>query len=393
MKDYFICIDVGKNQHWAMVTNPDGEIFVSPFPFSNDRKGYKVFYQAVDSYLKKDHLVGMEDTGHYGDNLRVSLLNHKATVAMINPVSTDAMRKATLKSVKTDKEDTKNIGIVLQNPYLYRIVRMSDLDSHPMRELTRYHHNMQEACTRYKEQLQKDLDKVFPEYNSLFSASYGPVYMRILEMFQSAYTISHTDIRTLRSAIRPKGQKGRGPAFTAEQLKQLAKESVGEPNMIIEMEIRHLVGLIQKINEDLAECDKKIEEYSHELNSPILSIPGIAHFSCTSIVTEIGDINKFDNSYQLIRYAGVNPIVYQSGQYSAANTRISKKGSKYLRKTLYQIIQPVIENNDVFKAYYNKKIAEGKTHRCAQGHCVRKLLRIIFHLLKSSEKFDPTKLH
>ena len=150
MKDYFICIDVGKNQHWAMVTNPDGEIFVSPFPFSNDRKGYKVFYQAVDSYLKKDHLVGMEDTGHYGDNLRVSLLNHKATVAMINPVSTDAMRKATLKSVKTDKEDTKNIGIVLQNPYLYRIVRMSDLDSHPMRELTRYHHNMQEACTRYK---------------------------------------------------------------------------------------------------------------------------------------------------------------------------------------------------------------------------------------------------
>ena len=163
--------------------------------------------------------------------------------------------------------------------------------------------------------------------------------------------------------------------------------------MIIEMEIRHLVGLIQKINEDLAECDKKIEEYSHELNSPILSIPGIAHFSCTSIVTEIGDINKFDNPYQLIRYAGVNPIVYQSGQYSAASTRISKKGSKYLRKTLYQIIQPVIENNDVFKAYYNKKIAEGKTHRCAQGHCVRKLLRIIFHLLKSSEKFDPTKLH
>ena len=220
MKDYFICIDVGKNQHWDMVTNPDGEIFVSPFPFSNDRKGYKVFYQAVDSYLKKDHLVGMEDTGHYGDNLRVSLLNHKATVAMINPVSTDAMRKASLKSAKTDKEDTRNIGIVLLNPQLYRIVKKCDLDPHTMRELTRYHHNMQEACTRYKEQLQKDIDKVFPEFNSLFSASYGPAYMRILEQCQSAHAIAHTDIRTLRNIIRPRGIRGRSPQFSAEQLKQ-----------------------------------------------------------------------------------------------------------------------------------------------------------------------------
>ena len=159
------------------------------------------------------------------------------------------------------------------------------------------------------------------------------------------------------------------------------------------MEIRHLVGLITKIDEDLREVDKKIEEYSRELNSPILSIPGISHFSCTSIVTETGDIDKFDNPYQLISYSGTNPIVYQSGQYNARLTRISKKGSKYLRKTLYQIIQPVIENNPVFKAYYLKKISQGKSHRCAQGHCVRKLLRVIFHLLKTGQTFDQALLH
>ena len=393
MYHYFICIDVGKFSHWANVMTSEGEILIDPFPFTNDSKGFKKFYKAIDRYLKKDHLVGMEDTGHYGDNLRMFLLNHKATVAMINPVSTDAMRRASLKSTKTDKEDTKNIGIVLLNPKLYRIVRKSDIDPHTMRELTRYHHNMQEACTRYKEQLQKDIDKVFPEFNSLFSASYGPSYMRILEQCQSAYAIAHTDIRTLRSLIRPKGSKGRTVDFSAEQLKQLAKESVGQPDMIIEMEIRHLVGLISKIDEDLKEVDKKIEEYSRELNSPILSVPGISHFSCTSIVTEIGDINKFDNPYQLISYSGTNPIVYQSGQYNARLTRISKKGSKYLRKTLYQIIQPVIENNPVFKAYYLKKISQGKSHRCAQGHCVRKLLRVIYHLLKTDQEFDPALLH
>ena len=393
MYKYFICIDVGKFNHWANVMTPDGEILVDPFPFSNDNNGFRKLQKAIDPYLKKDHLVGMEDTGHYGDNLRMYLLNRSATVAMINPVSTDAMRKASLKSAKTDKEDTRNIGIVLLNPQLYRIVKKSDLDPHTMRELTRYHHNMQEACTRYKEQLQKDIDKVFPEFNFLFSASYGPAYMRILEHCQSAYAIAHTDIRTLRNIIRPKGTRGRSPQFSAEQLKQLAKDSVGQPDMIIEMEIRHLVGLIRQIDEDLKEVDKKIEEYSRELNSPILSIPGISHFSCTSIVTEIGSIDKFDNPYQLISYSGTNPIVYQSGQFTARMTRISKKGSKYLRKTLYQIIQPVIDNNPVFKAYYQKKISQGKSHRCAQGHCARKLLRVIYHILKTGQTFDPALLH
>lgn len=393
MHDYFICIDVGKNHHWANVMTPSGEIIVNPFQFSNDIKGFKVLLKTIQPYLRKDHLVGMEDTGHYGDNLRVYLLDHKATVAMINPVSTDAMRKATLKSTKTDKEDTKYIGIVLLNPMLYRIVDKNSLDTHEMRELTRYHHNMQEACTRYKAQLQKDIDKVFPEYNSLFSGHHGPTYMRILEQFQSADTISHTDIRTLRSAITPKGQRGRSVSFTAEQLKQLARNSVGEPNMSIELEIKHLVGLINLINKDLDEVDKKIREYSSQLNSPIKTIPGVGDFSCVSICSEIGRIDKFDNPYQLISYSGTNPIVYQSGQYQVMATRISKRGSKYLRKTLYQIIQPVIENNAVFKVYYLKKMSEGKTHRCAQGHCVRKLLRVIFHLLKTGESFDPNMIH
>jgi transposase len=130
MQDYFICIDVGKYNHWANVMTPAGEIIVTPFKFSNDLKGFKTLLKTIQPYIRKDHLVGMEDTGHYGDNLRVYLLEHDATVAMINPVSTDAMRKATLKSTKTDKEDTKYIGTVLLNPMLYRIVDKSSLDSH-----------------------------------------------------------------------------------------------------------------------------------------------------------------------------------------------------------------------------------------------------------------------
>lgn len=78
MHDYLICIDVGKNSHWANVITPLKDIIVKPLQFSNDIKGYNRLLEAISPYLKKNHLVGMEDTGHYGDNLRIFLLDHSA---------------------------------------------------------------------------------------------------------------------------------------------------------------------------------------------------------------------------------------------------------------------------------------------------------------------------
>lgn len=385
---YYIGIDVGKFSHCAAVLSNLGEVKVKPFYFSNDIKGFKLLIETTKPYLTKDTLFGMEDTAHYADNLRMFLLGQHRHVAMINPLTTDAMRKAQLITAKNDKLDAQSICMILMNPSLYRKSELSDFDMHQIRELTRYHHRMQEVCSQYKSQLQKAIDIVFPEFNSLFSSNYGPTYMRILEKFQSADTIANTDIRSLRNALKHEG-RGRSVSFSAEQLKDLAKSSVGQPNIILEMEVKHLIGLINSINENIEEVDKKIEEFSSQLNSPILSISGISHLSGTSIIAELNNLKKFTNASQVIRYAGVNPIVYQSGNFNATMTRLSKKGSKYLRKTLYQIITPVIENNPVFKSYYNKKIDEGKSHRCAQGHCVRKLLRVIFHIIKTGESFNP----
>lgn len=385
---FYVGIDVGKFNHCAAVISNLGEVKVNPFYFSNDLKGFKLLIETTKPYLSKDTLFGMEDTAHYAENLRMYLLNQNRLVAMINPLTTDAIRKAQLITAKNDKLDAKSICMILMNPTLYRKILKEDFEMHNIRELTRYHHRMQEQCSQYKSQLQKALDIVFPEFNSLFSANYGPTYMRILDKLQSASTIANTDIRTLRNVLKHEG-RGRAVSFTAEQLKSLAKSSVGQSDMILEMEIKHLVGLIHFVNENIAEVDKKIEEFSKQLNSPILTISGISHFSGTSIVAELNNLKKFTSASQVIRYAGVNPIVYQSGSFNAPMTRLSKKGSKYLRKTLFQIITPVIENNPVFKTYYNKKIAEGKSHRCAQGHCIRKLLRVIFHLIKTGESFDP----
>jgi transposase len=215
--------------------------------------------------------------------------------------------------------------------------------------------------------------------------------MNVLKTYGSAESIAKADIRSLRKCFET-NHRGRRITLTAEKLKEAARNSIGISSVSEVIQIRHLISQIELINEQLEEVDKKIEEFSRQNNSPILSIPGISHFSGTSILSELGEINNFTDHRQIIKYAGVAPLTHESSQFKAQHTKITKKGSRYLRKTLYQIILPVINSNKVFKDYYNLKISQGKSHRCAQGHCVRKLLRVIFHLLKTGQNFDPALL-
>ena len=387
-----IGIDVGKNSHYFTIVNKeDGEILLEPSQFNNNMDGFNKLLSSIKPYKKNELLIGMEDTGHYHFALMKFLLDKKYTVTLINPVITDLTRRACGSISKTDKLDTLTICDVLSsnnNKKPYRISKVNRFDLYEQRCLTRHHHNLKEELNLYSNRLQKCIDIVFPEYNDLFKSKYGVVYNAILKTFSSAAIIAKTDIRTLRKCFEFEG-RGNRISLTAEKLKEAAKNSIGIDSISEVIQIRHLIDQIELIQTQLKEIDKKIEEFSIETNSPILSIPGISHFSGTSILAEIGDIHNFSNHKQIIKYAGVAPLTYESSQFKAMHTSITKKGSKYLRKTLYQIILPVIQNNPVFKTYYELKISQGKSHRCACGHCVRKLLRIIYHLLSKNELFNP----
>ena len=388
-------IDIGKNKHFfSMVDKETGEILSKPSDFKNNQEGFQFLTQTLSSYSKSNLLIGMEDTGHYHFALLKHLLDSKYTVALINPTTTDLTRKIQGGITKNDPLDTLTICDVLassQRIKSYRITKVDRFDLYEQKQLTRHHHNLKEELNIYKNRLQKCIDIVFPEFNSLFRSKYGIVYMNILKTFASAKNIANSDIETIRECFEVVG-RGKRISLSAEQLKTAANASVGIPSVAEEIQIRHLVCQIEMIEEQLSEIDKKIEEFSLKNNSPILSIPGISHFSGTSILSELGDICNYTKASQIIKFAGVAPYHYESSQFTAQHTAITKKGSRYLRKTLYQIILPVINHNKVFTAYYNKKIAEGKGHRCAQGHCIRKLLRIIYHLLSTGQTFDPALL-
>lgn len=388
-------IDIGKKQHtFSIVDKNTGEILSTPSLFTNNQEGFLFLIKKLNSYSKSDLLIGMEDTGHYHFALLKYLLDIRYTVALINPTTTDLTRKLQGGITKNDPLDSLTICDVIgsnQRKKPYRITKVNRFDLYEQKQLTRHHHNLKEELNTYKNRLQKCIDIVFPEFNSLFRSKYGIVYMNVLKTFASAEKIANSDIRTIRKCFEYNG-RGKRISLSAEQLKATAQISIGIQSVAEEIQIRHLVCQIEMIEEQLSEIDKKIEEFSLQNNSPILSIPGISHFSGTSILAELGDICNYTKASQIIKFAGVAPYHYESSQFTAQHTAITKKGSRYLRKTLYQIILPVINHNKVFTAYYSKKLAEGKGHRCAQGHCIRKLLRIIYHLLSTRQTFNPALL-
>lgn len=392
---YAIGIDIGKDSHtFAICHRKTGEIVKDPSNFKNSKEGFKQLLDSFKKYPKKDVFIGMEDTGHYHFALLKFLLENKFKVGLINPRLTDLTRRATGNTSKNDNLDSLTICDILssfERNKKYRITEIDKFDLYEQKYLTRHHHDLKEQINVYKNRLEKSVDIVFPEFNKLFKSKHGIVYMNILKTFGSASSIASADIRTIRKCFEVTG-KGNRISLTAEKLKEAAKESIGFSFPSDELQIKHLVEQIELIEKQIEEIDKKIEEFSVSNNSPIISIPGISHFSGTSILAEYGDIHNFDSETKMISFAGVAPYVYKSSQYEAAHLSITKKGSKYLRKTLYQVIIPVITYNKVFRDYYDLKRSQGKTHRCALGHCVRKLIRVIYHLESTGQSFNPELL-
>ena len=143
------------------------------------------------------------------------------------------------------------------------------------------------------------------------------------------------------------------------------------------------------VREQLAALDKEIKGMVNSLETPLLSIPGISFILSGMILSEITDINLFESPAKLLAFAGLEPSMFQSGRYVADNTPMVKRGSTYLRWALMNAARLVVMRDKTFSDYYQKKKAEGKHHNVALSHTARKLVRVIFHILKTGRSFVP----
>ena len=170
-----IGIDIGKNSHFfAGVDGATGEIVIRPTCFKNDTSGFDFLIDQINRLPVKPDLIGMEDTGHYHLNLLQFLLHKNFKV--INPTSTDMARKMQGSITKNDKTDTLLICDMLLSSSRkkpYRIIQLEDDELTEAKYLTRHHHDLKEERNTYTNKLQQCIDRVFPEFNSLFKSVYA----------------------------------------------------------------------------------------------------------------------------------------------------------------------------------------------------------------------------
>ena len=384
----YVGIDVAKLNHFASAISSDGEVLIEPFKFTNDADGFQLLSSHLDSLPDDSFIIGLESTAHYGDNLVRYLVNEGHKVCVINPIQTASLRKNNIRKTKTDKVDTYTIAKVLMLQKSHRFITVDDINLMDLKALGRFRQKSLKQRTRLKIQLKAYVDETFPELQYFFkSGLHQKAVYALLKEAPSAKDIASMHLTHLVHLLEC-ASHGHFKKETASQLRVLARKSVGSPDSALSIQVVHAIEQIELLDSQIDHVEAEMTDIMKYLDSVIMTIPGIGYINGGMILGEIGDIRRFPGPKQLLAFAGLDPSVYQSGNFQAKRTRMSKRGSKVLRFALMNAAHNVVKNNSTFKAYYDAKMAEGRTHYNALGHCAGKLVRIIYKMLTDKVEFN-----
>ena len=385
----YVGIDVAKDKHDCFITNSDGEVLFKAFTIANNLDGFNDFYQKIVSVTEDitKVKVGLEATGHYSYNLLGYLINKGLPAYVINPLHTNLYRKSlNLRQTKTDKVDASTIASMLISDV--NLKSYSDISYHneELKSLTRYRFDKVKERAKLKSSVSRLVCILFPELEKLVPTLHMASVYTMLSEFPGAKQVASTHLTKLTNLLS-EASKGRYGKETAIAFRNAARTSIGSNMPAKSLELKHTIKLIRELTSEIDEIEHKIKLIMDEINSPILSIPGINYRMGAIIIAEIGDFNRFDSPDKILAYAGFSPSTYQSGQLDGAYSHMEKRSSRYLRYALYNAAKYVCHWDPTFAEYLAKKRAEGKHYNVATSHAVKKLVRVIYHLEKTNQQY------
>jgi len=384
----YVGVDIAKLNHFASALSSDGEVLMEPFKFTNDNDGFQLLVSRLEKFDKNSIIIGLESTAHYGDNLVRYLVAGNYKVCVLNPIKTSVMRKNNIRKTKTDKVDTAIICKTLMMQESLRFVTFYDLDLMNLKTLGRFRQKTIKQRSRLKIQLTSYVDEVFPELQYAFKS--GLHQKSVYALLKEAPTpdrIASMHMTHLAHLLKANSH-GHFDKEKAQELRILAQKSVGASDSALSIQITHTIAQIELLDSQLDSIETEMTDIMKYNDSVIMTIPGIGYINGGMILGEIGNISRFSCPKKLLAYAGLDPSIYQSGNFQAKKTRMSKRGSKTLRYALINAAHNVVKNNSTFKAYYDAKIAGGRSHYNALGHCAGKLVRIIFKMMTDKLAFN-----
>ena len=383
---FYLGIDIGKSFHVASLIDDKKKVIFQGFEFKNTTQDTKKLLEKLVPYSEFE--IGMEATGHYWLALYSFLVKNHFVVHVVNPIQTDSWRNSTrIRPHKTDKIDS----LVIADFIRYGDFSKTELASEEileLRNLSRFRFSLVSSIGDLKRQTICVLDKIFPEYESVFSDVFGKTSREILTLFNSPADFEDIPPDKLKLLLDRVTMK----KFARKKLEELsfkAKNSFGITFGIqsLALQLQLLIAQISFIEEQISQLDTKIADLLKRLNSPITTIPGVGTVLGATILSEIGDITRFATPAKLVAFAGIDSKLDQSGTSQDSVGKMTKRGSPYLRTALFRAALVASNIDPVFKAFYQKKRSEGKHHLTCIGAVARKLCYTVHAILSKNSPY------
>ena len=388
---FYIGIDIAKKNHEASIIDSSGKSLSKSISFSNSTKGIEKFNNFIAEFgvTTNNCIIGMEATGHYWISLFSYIVDLGFTCYVINPIQSDAFRKMYVRQTKNDSVDSFIIAQIMRFGE-FSISNFSDENTFALRNLTRYRFALVDECSDWKRKLVAILDQVFPEYSSLFSNIYGVASKELLSKYPLPEDMLSIPAEELGNLLY-ECSKGRLGINKAEEIQSRARETFGIKfaKRSFSFQIKQIISQISFLEEQLKEIEIEISCLLEDICPVITTITGIGSVLGASIVSEIGNISRFERANQLVAYAGLDTRIKQSGDFSATNTKLSKRGSPYLRRSIWLAATVAAFKDPALSIYYQGLRARGKAHGTAIGAVARKLTNIIFAVLRDQKPYTP----
>lgn len=386
----FVGIDVASDKHDFMLMNDNGVFYTKhSITIPNTEDGYKKLHNSITEFCGANNdnqvRIGLESTGFYHLNLVFYLLQKEYKITILNPILTNMFKKSRqVHTPKNDNLDSINICKYLHdNQKDFKPYTLTSYHTEALKSLSRDRFSIIEELRQAKLDVYRILSQLFPEYLKLFSNIYQGSALEIISKYPSPKKLAKAHLETISNMLHAKCKA------SAEDIINAAKASIGNDNEYLSFSLIQAIKTLNFIQSKIDDYDKMIKYYVDKLDTKILTIPGIGYTTAGLILGEIGDISRFKNAEHLVSFSGLDLEVYESGKFKATNHRISKKGSKYLRYALYQVAKVCWIHDSTLHAYYEKKKSEHKHFLVIVGHLEKKMVRIIYSILKSGNAYTP----
>ena len=387
---YIVGIDIGKNHHEASIVSPEGKQIGRSLRFATTHKGADSLMSFIFKNIGNSPCVfGMEATGHYWYPIYSFLKAKGYTICVINPIQSDSLRKMYIRQTKNDSIDSFLIAEVIRFGQ-FGTTSMADENILAMRQLCRYRDSVISSRTEIKLRIGTIMEQIFPEYEKQFSSLWVSTSMGILEKYLTPENIENAPIDELFEIIKDKSHN-RLTRAKAISIKEAAADTFGIKiaQDAFSFQLKQLIDRMNFLDKQIEALDCQILEYYEKFDCYLHTIPGIGMIAAATILAEIGDINRFKSSSALVAFAGIDPTVRQSGEFSSTHNHMSKRGSPYLRHAIFLAATTCSFHNSPLNAYYKKKREQGKHHLTATGAVARKLTTVIYAVLRDGKPYEP----